>query len=181
MKDLSLHILDVLLNSAEASAKRVELEIKEDLKKDFFSIKIEDNGKGMDNKQALRVCDPFYTTRYTRKVGLGLPLLKMKTEECEGFLEIKSCKNKGTKVYAEFKHSHWDRPPLGDIASSICSFLLWEEPITIIYTHYYNNKRFCFNSDEFEKKIAPVSIKNIKILKWIKNYINSGIKNIKNG
>ncbi len=179
MKDLSLHILDILTNSVEASASIVELQIKEDLVKDILSIRILDNGKGMDNDVVSKVCSPFYTTRYTRKIGLGLSLLKMKAEECEGFLKLESYKNKGTKVYTEFKNSHWDKPPLGDIASTICCFLAWEEQVNIVYTHFYNDNKFNFDSRLLEKEIAPIPINNLKIMTWIKDFINSGIKELR--
>jgi len=112
MQDLSLHILDIIENSINAGAKRVEIMINEDLEKDILSIEIKDNGEGIDRETLEKVLDPFYTTRTTRRVGLGLSLLSQSAKEAEGDISIKSEKGVGTAVHAYFKHSHIDRRPL---------------------------------------------------------------------
>jgi signal transduction histidine kinase len=90
MKDLALHILDILQNSVTAGATLIELEINEIPTKDTYSVKFTDNGKGMDAAMVQQVTDPFFTTRTTRKVGLGLPLLKQNAEQSGGWLSIHS-------------------------------------------------------------------------------------------
>ncbi len=124
MRELSLHILDALQNSLEAGATLVELIIDEDLPADRLTITIRDNGRGMDEATLARVTDPFFTTRKTRHIGLGIPLFKMAAERCNGGLAITSQVGQGTTLVATFQHSHLDRAPLGDMAGTLLSFIL---------------------------------------------------------
>ncbi len=115
MKELSLHILDVVTNSIDAGANLIEVEVKADTKKNYLRINIKDNGKGMSKETVEKVTNPFFTSRKVRNVGLGLPFLKLAAEQCDGFLKIQSEENIGTEVTAEFKLNHIDRAPLGKI------------------------------------------------------------------
>jgi len=110
MKDLSMHILDIIQNSVRANASYVELQIIENKVEDSYSITIKDNGDGMDEDMLAKVSDPFFTTRTTRKVGLGLPLLKQNAERTGGHMKISSVLGEGTKTEAVFSHSNIDRP-----------------------------------------------------------------------
>jgi histidinol phosphatase-like PHP family hydrolase/anti-sigma regulatory factor (Ser/Thr protein kinase) len=123
MQDLSLHILDVVENSISASASRIKILIAEDTPGDRLSLEISDNGKGMDAETRQKVLDPFYTTRSTRRVGLGLALLAQAAREAGGSLEITSQPGQGTTVKATFQLSHPDRKPLGDIAETLGTIL----------------------------------------------------------
>ena len=111
MQELSLHILDIAQNSIAAKASLVEIEIEEDKKKDLLTIKIKDNGTGMDEETSRKVSDPFFTTRTTRKVGMGIPLFAQAAQSCGGDLKIYSKKGKGTTIEATFILSHIDRAP----------------------------------------------------------------------
>jgi K+-sensing histidine kinase KdpD len=119
MQDLSLHILDVVENSIAASASRITIRIVEDTSRDLLSLEISDNGKGMDGKTREKVLDPFFTSRTTRRVGLGLPLLAQAARDSGGSLEIDSKPQMGTTVKAVFGLSHPDRKPMGDIAETL--------------------------------------------------------------
>lgn len=119
MKDLSLHILDIVENSIAASATRIKIAIAEDVEKDLLTLEIQDDGKGMDAEARERALDPFFTTRTTRRVGLGLPLLAQAARETGGSLELASASGEGTTVRATFQLSHPDRRPLGDIAETL--------------------------------------------------------------
>ncbi|RKD33189.1 ATP-binding protein [Thermohalobacter berrensis] len=178
MKELSLHILDLAQNSLKADANKVIITIVEDLEKNKFIIEIEDDGKGMD-KELLKIADdPFFTTRKTRKVGLGLSLMKATAERCDGNFKIESKKNKGTKVLCSLKHDHIDRPPLGNIGETIMILLNNEQSVEIFYRHYYNKKSFTFNTLEVKEMLKDVDIRTNEVLLWIKDYINENIKNL---
>lgn len=123
MQDLSLHILDILENSIAASASRIEIELEEDTGRDVLCLEIRDNGRGMDAETRKRALDPFFTTKTTRRVGLGLPLLAQAARESGGTLEIASQPGQGTRVRAVFQLSHPDRKPLGDIAETLRTIL----------------------------------------------------------
>ena len=119
MPELSLNILDVAENSIRANASLVEILVLADTIKDVLTISIKDNGCGMSAEQIKKVEDPFFTTRTTRKVGLGIPFFKQAALSTNGSFTIESKQNEGTVVVASFTLSHIDRMPLGDITSTI--------------------------------------------------------------
>ncbi|MCP4201487.1 MAG: ATP-binding protein [bacterium] len=123
MQDLSLHILDVVENSVAASAETIEISIVESTASDLLRLEIRDDGKGMDDEMRRKALDPFFTTRTTRRIGLGLPLLAQAARESGGSLELESAPGKGTTVRAEFQLSHPDRKPLGDMAATLGAIL----------------------------------------------------------
>lgn len=139
MEDLSLHILDIVENSIEAKASKIEIIINEDVKRDLLTIKIKDNGKGMNEETVKKVLDPFFTTRTTRRVGLGLSLLAQATKESNGNFEIESKVGKGTEIKATFQYSHIDCKPIGNIKDTLTTLLVAHPEIDFKY-EYKNAK-----------------------------------------
>ncbi len=174
MLELSLHILDVLENAIEAGATRVELRIDEDLEADRLAIEIIDNGKGMDEETLSRVPDPFFTTRKTRHVGLGLPLFAAAAERCNGELHIESQVGQGTRVVAAFQHSHIDRAPLGDIKDTLLAFLLTERPIDLHYVHRVDGRAFEFDTAELRAELGDVPLTHPAVRRWLGEFIVEG-------
>jgi len=152
MEDLSLHILDIAENSISASAKRIEIRIDEDRAKDLLTIEIKDDGKGMDEQTLQKVLDPFFTTRQTRKVGLGLSLLAQATRESDGRIELSSGPGKGTTVKAFFCLSHLDRKPIGDIHETIRTLVAGNPGIDFLYEHKKNDSIYRFDTRETCRK-----------------------------
>jgi hypothetical protein len=140
MQDLSLHILDVVENSLAASASRIKILIAEDTPGDLLSLEITDNGKGMEAEARERALDPFYTSRSTRRVGLGLPLLAQAARESGGTLEITSQPGRGTTVKATFQLSHPDRKPLGDIAETLRTILAGRPELDLRFEYTRDSK-----------------------------------------
>jgi len=134
MQDLSLHILDVAENATQAGATLIEIDISEDTDKDLLEISIQDNGKGMDAEMLRHVTDPFVTTRTTRRVGMGLPLLQQAARETGGDLRITSEQGKGTRVVATFHKSHIDRRPLGDMGATLTTLIMGNPYRDFVYT-----------------------------------------------
>ena len=124
MQELSLNVLDIAQNSVRAGARLIEIMVDEQPESDTMTITVADDGCGMTPEQAAHVTDPFFTTRTTRRVGLGVPFLKMAAEMTGGGLTIETAPGRGTTVRAVFGLTHIDRMPLGDIAATICSLLL---------------------------------------------------------
>jgi len=124
MEDLSLHILDIVENSIMASAGRVEISIELDTAADLLTLEISDDGRGMDEQTLKKALDPFFTTRTTRRVGLGLALLAQAARESGGEMDVSSRPNEGTRVRATFRLSHPDCKPMGDIAETIQTLVL---------------------------------------------------------
>jgi hypothetical protein len=135
MEDLSLHILDVVENSITAGAREVGILIDEDNAENRLSLEITDNGKGMDEEMRSKVLDPFFTTRTTRRVGLGLPLLAEAARQSGGGLELDSAPGRGTKVRAVFQIGHPDLKPLGDVASTLGAILAGRPELELKFVH----------------------------------------------
>lgn len=152
MEDLSLHILDIAENSISASARRIEIRINEDEAKDLLTIEIRDDGKGMDEQTLQKVLDPFYTTRTTRRVGLGLSLLAQATRESDGTIELDSKPGIGTTIKANFRFSHLDRKPMGDIDETIRTLVVGHPEIDFLYEHKKNKSVYHFDTRETERK-----------------------------
>lgn len=178
MNELSLHILDICQNSIKANASLIEIIVTDDIENNKYIIEIFDNGFGMDKKTLSEVADPFFTTRTTRKVGLGISLFKMAAEMCNGSLEITSIVNKGTEVTAIFQKDHIDRAPLGDIEDSLCILILNESMIDIYYKHICNKNTYVFDTREIRKILEGLPFTDYNVIMWIKNNIKEGIKNI---
>ncbi len=172
--ELSLHILDILENGIEAGATRVKLRIEEDLEADRLTIEIIDNGKGMDEETLARVLDPFFTTRQTRHVGLGLPLFAAAAERCNGELHIESQVGQGTQVTATFQHSHIDRAPLGDVKGTLLAFLMTERPVDLHYVHRVDSRTFEFDTAELLAELGNVPLTHPAVRRWLREFIAEG-------
>jgi len=179
MKDLALHILDILQNSVSAGATLIKLQIDEIPDEDKYLVKFIDNGKGMDEEMVQHVTDPFFTTRTTRKVGLGLPLLKQNAERTGGSLMIHSIPGKGTEVEARFSFSHIDRLPTGDIAGTLALTVSSCPAINFIYTHTTPHGIFKFDTLEIKEELGELPISNPQVIAFMKDLINDNLKEIK--
>jgi hypothetical protein len=178
MKELSMHILDIAQNSIAAKASFIEIEVIEDLKKDKLTITIKDNGKGMNKELLKKVTDPFFTSRTTRKVGLGIPMFKAAAEACDGSFRVSSSPGVGTCVEAVFKHSHIDRAPLGNMVDTIVTLLISDPKIDFIYRHYKNGQKYTLNTIEIKNVLREVPINNMEVIEWIKNNIKQGLEDL---
>ena len=176
MKDLSMHIIDILQNSTRAKAKNIELLVEEDVEKDILVLQFKDDGCGMDDTMVQRVTDPFVTTRTTRKVGLGLPLLKQNAELTGGTFHIDSKLGKGTIVTATFGLSHIDRKPMGDLASAFVLTLTSYPDIRFVLHYKKQGIDFTLDTDEVHEALGDVSIQNPEIISYLKEMIEENIK-----
>lgn len=175
MRELALHILDVLENALEAGATRVDLAIIEDLETDLLTITVRDNGRGMDPQTANRTLDPFFTTRTTRHVGLGLPLFAAAARRCEGDLTVDSCPGKGTVVTAVFRHSHIDRAPLGNMADTLLAFLLGSRgDLQLHYRHQVGAQTFDLDTAAIQAELGDVPFSHPKVRNWLYEYLAEG-------
>ena len=171
MRDISLHILDIAENSINAGAKNISIKITEEKKKNLLTVEISDDGKGMDKEFSENAGSPFVTTRTTRKVGLGLPLLKAAAEIANGKLIIKSAPGKGTRITAEFQLDHVDRKPVGSMAQTILALAANNPETNIKYIRKQNGKKFMFNSGIFSKTTKKNNINVSERLLNIKKYL----------
>ncbi len=158
MEELALHILDIVQNSVRAGARRVEIRVSEDPASDRLLIEICDDGCGMPADVASRAADPFFTTRHDRPVGLGLALLEQAARAAGGSLRIESAPGAGTRVSAEFRRSHPDRQPLGDIASTLLALVAGHPEVEFCYEQRNQASVMRFSTAELKRELsgAPV-------------------------
>ena len=178
MLELALHVLDIAENSSRAQASLIEITIAEDLVRDVFSLEIKDNGQGMDAQTMEKALDPFYTTKKVRRFGLGLPMLKQAANTAQGRFSLQSEVGRGTVVHAEFKHSHIDRQPLGDIAGVITMLILGNPDIDIVYTHRRNGNTYILDTRELREGLGDVPLNNMEVLNLIRDNIREGIEEL---
>lgn len=176
MKELSLNILDIVENSVKAGAELTTITIDETA--DLLVLRIEDNGCGMDEDTVHSVTDPFYTTRTTRKVGLGVPLLKLAAEQTGGSFSIASRsqaehpEDHGTVVEARFYKNHFDFTPLGDVISSITTLIQGHPDIDFLFSHSVDSdKRVLLDTREIRAVLGDVSLGEYEVIKWIEEYL----------
>ncbi|MBC8413078.1 MAG: sensor histidine kinase [Nitrospira sp.] len=171
MIDLSLHILDIAENSVTAGANLIKITIIKDSLSNVLSIEINDNGRGMSRELLENAKDPFYTTRLTRKVGLGLPLLSQAAEEAQGVFDIKSGPE-GTCVFVSFQLDHIDRKPLGDMAATISILIASNPGASFLYTHKINENIYTLDTEEIKSELEEIPINTPDVIIAIKNDIN---------
>ncbi len=178
MKELSLNVLDIAQNSISANADLIEIELVESTEKNELFIGISDNGKGMTRQQLEAVRDPFFTTRTTRKVGMGIPLFKMAAEMTGGCLEIESEVGKGTRVKAFFKTDHLDFVPVGDMTSTVLTLITMNQDIDFVYRRTLNEKAFTLDTRSLKEILGDVSLSEPSISAWIRDYISENTKQL---
>lgn len=181
MKELSLHVLDIVQNSISAGASLVEINISEDREKDMLTIEIKDNGRGMDEQTLKKVQDPFFTTRTTRRVGLGIPLFSQAAKMCGGDFSIYSKPGEGTIVKAGFVWSHIDRAPLGSMSDTVVSLVAANPEVDFVYRHRVGEKEFVFDTREVKETLQDVPVTHPAVLDWIKRYMEESLKEINGG
>ena len=181
MPEISLNILDVTMNSVKAGAKVVGISVTADTAADALTVIIEDDGCGMNEEQVRKVTDPFYTTRDTRKVGLGVPFFKMAALQSGGSFEIESEPGVGTKVTAVFGLSNIDRMPLGDMAATIHMIVTMNEETDFVYTHMIDGRGFVLDTREMREILGGLSFKEPEVSAYIKEYLEENIKESENG
>lgn len=171
MKEISLHILDIMQNSVTAEASLIELTVIEDKDADILSVEIKDNGRGMSEEFLKVVEDPFTTARTTRKVGLGIPLIKQAAISTKGTFKIESELGTGTTVFATFGYSHIDRQPLGNMADTMHQLITSYEDVDFIYRHIIGEKEFLMDTREIKQILGGVSLKENAVSLWIMEYL----------
>ncbi len=173
LRELALHVLDLAENSLTAGASLVTIEVVEDIIADRLTIRVTDNGHGMDAETAANVVDPFFTTRTTRRVGLGLPFLKQSAEMCAGALTIDSRVGQGTTVTATFQHSHIDRMPLGDLAGTILILVVGYPQANFVFRHTVAEKSVQFDTRPIKAELGDLSLSEPDVIAYLKSQLSS--------
>ena len=179
MRELAQHILDLIQNAIEAGASLVEVEITEDVAENRLRMVVRDNGRGMSAEMVARVTDPFFTTRTTRHVGLGLPLLKAAAQGCGGDMVIHSQLGVGTEVVAELQLDHIDRAPLGDMHSSLMGALLSTSGADMAYRHRVDENEFAFDTREMRAILGDIPLAHPQVRNWLDDFLREGFSELR--
>ena len=181
LPEISLNILDIAQNSIRAEANLIEIGVLIDRKADTLTVIINDNGCGMTAEQIAHVEDPFFTTRSTRKIGLGVPFFKMSAIITGGSFEITSEVKVGTKVKAVFVLSHIDRMPLGDINSTIHTLVTYNTNIDFVYTYEFDGQSFVLDTRQMKEILGGVPLDAPEVSEYIKEYLDENKKEADGG
>lgn len=164
MVDMAMHMMDIAQNSIRAEAKNINIVFNEDSEKGVFSFSVNDDGIGMSEEDLRKITDPFFTTRSTRKVGLGIPFLKMSCEQTGGYMRVTSDIGKGTMVEAVYNSDSPDCLPLGDIAGCLALLVRANKSIRVVFNYRIDVKAFNFDSDELRNIGVDLTIPDMTAL-----------------
>ena len=171
MRELSLNVLDIAQNSVAANSSLVTIDVTQNSSKNELTLRVSDNGKGMTKEQLEAVRDPFFTTRTTRRVGLGVPLFKMAAEMTGGSFSIESEVGKGTVTTAVFKTDNVDFTPLGDMTSTVVTLVTMNPQMDFVYRFQKDEKLFELDTRQLRQILGDVSFAEPSIARWIAEYI----------
>lgn len=181
MEEFSLYILDIVTNSVRAGASDIEILLEE--KENTLTFSVKDNGCGLTKEQLQKLSNPFFTTRKTRNVGLGVPFLKMLSEMTGGTVEITSVHQSespdhGTHLKATFGKNHIDFIPMGDITQTVVTLIQGSPEINFVFNHMVDGKIVNLDCSEIKQILGDISLAEPEILSWISKNLNEQYREI---
>ncbi len=179
--EISLHILDIIQNSIKAGANFIEVKIAVHTDAKRIKVEVNDNGCGMSGEQLAACQNPFFTSRTTRKVGLGIPFLKQSAECTNGSFSISSTKGIGTRILAEYHMDHIDCIPIGDINATIYSLVIMNEKLDFYYQYQVDARQFVLDTRTIREMIGDIPINSIEISSFIREFLDENKKEVDQG
>lgn len=173
MKEISLHIMDIVQNSITADATLIEVFLFIAKKDDIVSVTVKDNGKGMSEEMLAHVTSPFVTTRTTRRVGLGISLFKAGAENTGGSFTIASTKGEGTELTATYVLDNIDRPPIGDFAGTMQTLIVGNPHIDFVVKVTIENREEILDTREVKEILGegiPLNLPEVSV--WLRENLN---------
>lgn len=177
MKELSLNILDVAENSIRARAKNIMISLFCD-EKGILTLKIEDDGCGMDEERLKRVNGPLNATVTARKSGLGIPLLKLAASQAGGYVNIQSEPGKGTRVIASFDTNNAGFKPMGDMPSTVTALMMGAPEVDFLFEHKTPSGEVKLDTKELRAVTGDLSLASAEVIMWIKDYLREQYDNL---
>lgn len=171
MTEISLNILDIAENAVKAGAALTKIDVTANFKANTLTVVIEDNGCGMTPEQVARVTDPFYTTRTTRKVGLGVPFFKEAAEQTGGSFCITSAPGVGTTVTAVFVLNSIDRMPLGDICATLHTLITMHPERDFVFCYRVKERAFTLDTRQFKEILEGVALNTPEVSAYLRDYL----------
>jgi len=179
MQDLAMISLELIQNSISAKAKTIDFILTLAQEDGTSTMIIADDGCGMDEATLAKISSPFFTSRTTRKVGLGVAFFKQALQQASGSTTITSALNQGTTITGTWLSDHWDAPPLGNLGEVILILIQSNPDIAVHFSFTFHSSVYTFDSKTLEASIAPVPLSEPAILRWIESEINSNIQHCK--
>ena len=176
MEEIAMYILDIVNNSIRAGSNNIHVFIKDSVKENIVHVMIVDDGCGMNETQLNKVTDPFYTSRTTRNVGLGVPMFKDSVEMSGGTFNIQSLENDGTLIEGTYIKDHLDTPPMGDIIETMITLIQFDENINYIFEYNEDDHEFVLNTIDIKEILEDVPINIPEVLNWLREYIKEGLR-----
>lgn len=171
MKEISLNILDLAQNSIEAGAKNLSIEVLEN-QNGYLLVRLSDDGRGMDEELLKAVKDPFKTTRTTRKVGFGIPLVEMDAKQSGGEVKISSKKGKGTIIEVSFEQDNIDRPPLGKLIDTVLMLLITNPSLHLVMKYQSKLGTFVLDSKDLHGALGDdIRFDEPSVYLWLGEYL----------
>ncbi|MCE5234649.1 MAG: ATP-binding protein [Clostridiaceae bacterium] len=182
MKEIALHLLDIVQNSLSAGANLITVAVDIDEAKNLLSVSVNDNGRGMDEETKMRVVSPFFTSRGTRRVGLGIPFFKEGAEGCGGSFYLNSAPGEGTGIGASYALDHIDRPPLGNMAETMLTLCVCNENVDFVLRYARGQAEFTFDTRGIRAALGEgVPFSAPEVMQWLKAYLIEGIEEVNGG
>lgn len=176
MKNIAQHILDIAHNAISAESTLIDIYILKSHKKNLLELLIKDDGKGMSKEMLDKVADPYTTSRTTRKVGMGIPLLKQNAEQSAGKFSISSAEKKGTMVNASFQLDHLDTPPMGHVVDSVVGLATSQTEIDFIFTYMTDHGEFIFSTKDVKEALEGTPMHEPQVTRYLKEMIIENIE-----
>ncbi len=174
MVTLDMHMIDIVQNSIRAQAGQITITLEERVADALLLFRIEDDGCGMDRTTLERLTDPFFTTRSTRRVGLGIPFLKMTCEQSGGSLRVVSAEGEGTTVEALYRTDNPDCLPLGDLEGSLLLMVMGNPGIRFRFVYRVGKEAFLFDTDALKEQ--GIDLQHPQMLTPVKSYIRENLE-----
>jgi len=174
MTDMAMHMMDIVQNAIRAGAKRIGIDFIESNETRTLLFRVTDDGSGMNEERLGKLHEPFFTTRTTRRVGLGVPFLKMTCEQTSGFMKVLSEEERGTLIEALYRTDHPDCLPLGDIAGYITLLLKANPAICFRLTYKLDELEFTLDSEELDEQ--GIELQQAELLSVVKQYIRDNLE-----
>ena len=160
------------MNSVTAGAQNIAIAVEKDPGTSILSLTISDDGSGMDADMAMKVQDPFFSTKTGRKVGLGIPLLKGTAETTGGSFRLTSAKGEGTSIRATFDSRHPDLPPLGNIRDTFFVLIASHPEIDFNLRYSVDGKDFLLDTAEWRNELDGVPLNHPEVIGFLSNYLD---------
>lgn len=176
MEDIASHIMDIATNSIAARATHISISVERKFDTQALVLTVSDDGVGMDQETALKVQDPFFSTKTGRKVGLGIPLLKGTAETTGGSFTLSSERGRGTYIRAAFDGTHPDLPPLGNLRDTFLVLIVSHPDVDFTFSCLVDEKEFHLATEDIRRELDGVPVNHPEVINFLTKYLDEHLR-----